>query len=161
MNFGHGPIDRFLVSAPMALRPTLNEIETAKENLREEVTSDFGDVFANIKLAENEVVYTFDANGKQALCGSIERFVEEVNDAILSGRYPPKSKTPELVPRLATSLHVLSHTLEKVLEGGVPSDPPTNISAETLASATALAKYLESQKEIMCEFLKEITNSAC
>ncbi|XP_048583722.1 uncharacterized protein LOC5514186 isoform X2 [Nematostella vectensis] len=96
MNFGHGPIDRFLVSAPMALRPTLNEIETAKENLREEVTSDFGDVFANIKLAENEVVYTFDANGKQALCGSIERFVEEVNDAILSGRYPPKSKTPEL-----------------------------------------------------------------
>ncbi|EDO42286.1 predicted protein [Nematostella vectensis] len=100
MNFGHGLIDRFLVSAPMALRPTLNEIETAKENLREEVTSDFGDVFANIKLAENEVVYTFDANGKQALRGSIERFVEEVNDAILSGRVPPKSKTPELVPRL-------------------------------------------------------------
>ena len=151
MDFGHGLIDRILLSAPMALRPTLRQMEAAKDLLKDKVVSDFVDAFQNILQMNDEVVFTFDAPAKQLLRQTIDDFVQEVNDAILQGSIPPKSKTPELVPRLATALHVLNHVLKEILNGLTPSDPPTIINLETLACAISLANYLESQKLIMCE----------
>ena len=54
MEFGHGVIDRILLSAPMALRPTLRQMEAAKDHLKDEVVSDFVDAYQNI-LQMNDV----------------------------------------------------------------------------------------------------------
>ena len=48
---------------------------------------------------------------------TIDEFVGEVNTAIKQGQIPPKSKMPELIPRVATALHVFNHTMEALLAG--------------------------------------------
>ena len=65
-------------------------------------------------------------------------------------KVPPKSKMPELIPRVATALHVFNHTMEELLAGVPASPPPTQIAKSTLENATDLVHHLESQKAILC-----------
>ena len=58
---------------------------------------------------------------------TIDQFVVEVNTAIQQGKVPPKLKIPELVPRLATALHVFNHTMNELLSGVPATAPPTEI----------------------------------
>ena len=108
MDHGHGLIDRILFATPLAFRPTLSEMEAAKDDLSTEVISDFEEVFQAIKNIANNTVYTFEDDAISLLRETIDQFVAEVNEAIQEGKVPPKSKTPELVPRLAAALHVFN-----------------------------------------------------
>lgn len=74
-----------------------------------------------------------------------------MNDAIRNRKVPPKSKMPELIPRVAAALHVLNHIMAELLAGVPASSPPREISKSTLESATDFAHHLESQKGILCE----------
>ena len=58
---------------------------------------------------------------------------------------PPKSKTPELIPRVAATLSVFNHTME-MLAGLPETPPPATISKTTLQNAAAFVHRLESQK---------------
>ena len=48
MDQGHGLVDRMLFAIPLAFRPTLMEMETAKDHLSTEVVEDFQQLFQNI-----------------------------------------------------------------------------------------------------------------
>ena len=63
----------------------------------------------------------------------IDRFVIDVNDAIHKGRLPPKSKMPQHVPRMATTLLVFNYSMVQLLAGTCPINPstPTNCKNNT------------------------------
>lgn len=153
MDHGHGLIDRFLVTAPIALRPTLTQIERAKDYLQTEATEDFNRYFLAIDTIDDNTTYHFNNDAKQLLRETTDAFVAEVNEAITKGEMPPKSKKPDIVPRMATALHVLNFTLYQVLSGQANANvhPPLEIPKETLVNANELVEHLESHKTIMCE----------
>ena len=91
---------------------------------------------------------------------NIDQFVAEVNEAIRDGKVPPKSKMPELVPRVAAALHVFHHTMSELLAGVPASAPPTEISKSTLETATEFVQHLESQKELLCQVSNPAITSA-
>ena len=86
---------------------------------------------------------------QQLLRENIDQFVGEVTEAIREGKVPPKSKVPELIPRVATALHVFNHTMEGLLMGVPASPPPNQISKSTLENATEFIQNLECQKSIL------------
>ena len=81
------------------------------------------------------------------------QFVAEVNEAIRNGKVPLKSKTPELIPRIACTLHVFDHDMEQLLVGAPSSQPDTIISKTTLENAASFVNPLETQKEILCQVI--------
>ena len=150
MDHGHGLVDRMLFAVPLAFRPTLTEMETAADHLSTEVVDNFDECFKNIYENDRQVLFTFHQDAQQLLRDNIDQFVAEVNDAIREGKVPPKSKMPELIPRVATALHVFNHTMGELLAGVPASPPPTQIAKSTLENATDLVHHLESQKAILC-----------
>ena len=150
MDQGHGLIDRILIATPLIFRPTLTEMEAVKGFLTTEVVNDFEEYFNTIHgLSEQQVQFSFCDDAKQALHGTMDQFVADVNEAIQDGRVPPKSKIPELIPRVATALHVSKHSMVELLAGHTPTEPPRPITRSTLESATIFVRHLESQKEIL------------
>lgn len=148
MDHGHGLVDRFLLAFPLAFCLTLTEMETAAKYLEIEVVHDFQECFKNVN-DHGQLHFTFDQDAQQLLRHNIDQFVAEVNEAIKDGKIPPKSKMPELVPRMAAALHVLNHTMNDLLAGVPTSPPPTQISKSTLENATEFVQHLESQKGIL------------
>lgn len=159
MDQGHGLVDRLLIASPMALRPTLTQIEEAKACLETEIVQDFDTVFARMDDIDESTKFTFDANGKVLMRETMDTFVTEVNEAIQEGRVPPKSKKTELIPKVAAALHVFNHFMEDLLNGKTATDPPTTIAHTTLESATALVNHLESQKDILCQVFKRCASN--
>ena len=151
MDHGHGLVDRMLIATPLAYRPTLSEMETAADQLSTEVVDTFEEYFANVNETVDQLHFTFAEDAKLLLRETIDDFVAEVNTAIRQGQVPPKSKMPELIPRVATALHVFNHTMEELLAGVPASSPPCEISKTTLESATSFVHHLESQKGILCQ----------
>ena len=74
------------------------------------------------------VEFAFDNQGKEFLRETMGQFVEEVNNAIREGKVPPKSKTPELIPRLASALHIFNSVMGELLAGVSATQPPTTVS---------------------------------
>ena len=128
MDQGHGLVDRILLATPLAFRPTLTEMEAATDQLSTEVVSDFSELFENINGIDENVEFTFDHEGKELLREKMDQFVAEVNEAIRDGKVPPKSKTPDLIPRIACALHVFYYAMEQLLAGVPSSLPDTMIS---------------------------------
>ena len=151
MDHGHGLIDRMLIATPLAYRPTLSEMETATSQLSTEVVEDFAEYFQNISGTAENIQFTLAADAKFLYRETIDQFAVEVNTAIQQGKIPPKSKIPELVPRVATALHVFNHTMNELLAGVPATAPPTEISKTTLENATEFVNHLESQKDILCQ----------
>ena len=151
MDQGHGLVDRILLATPLAFRPTLTEMEAATDQLSTEVVSDFSELFENINGIDESVEFVFDGEGKELLREKMDEFVAEVNEAIRDGKVPPKSKTPELIPRIACALHVFNHGMEELLAGVPSSQPDTTISKTTLENAASFVNHLETQKEILCQ----------
>lgn len=143
MDHGHGLVDIILLATPLAFRPTLTEMEAATDQITTEVVSDFRELFLNISEIEENVEFTFEDEGKEFLRETMDKFVEEVNEAIREGMVPPKSKTPELIPRLACALHVFNHVMGELLAGVTATQPPTAISKATLESAASFVNHLE------------------
>ena len=128
MDQGLGLVDRILVATP------LTEMEAATDQLYTEVVSDFSELLDN----NQNVEFVFDHEGKELL----REKMAEINEAIRDGKVPPKSKTPELIPRIACGLHVFNHAMEQLL-AGVPSSQP-----DTMISKTTLENY----KDLNCEY---------
>ena len=153
MDHGHGLIDRLLIATPLALRPSLTEMESAKNYLTSTTTDDFLALMERVNNIELNSEFSFDEDAQQHLRDYVDQFVADVNVAILAGQVPPKSKTPELIPRLAAALHVFNHVMKEILEGLPESQPPATISKTTLQNAAAFVNHLESQKEILCQVI--------
>ena len=151
MDHSHRLVDRILLATPLAFRPTLTEMETAGEQITTEVNSDFCELFLNINEIEDNVEFAFDDQGKEFLRETMDQFVDEVNDAIRQGKVPPKSKTPELIPRLACALHVFNHVMGELLAGVSATQPPTTISKAILQNAASFVHHLESQRDILSQ----------
>ena len=123
MDHGHGLVDRFLFAIPLAFRPTLTEMETAANQLTTEVIDDFVESFKNIH-DNGKLQFSFEPSAQQLVRDNIDQFVAEVSEAIREGKVPPKSKVPELVPRVAAALHVFNHTVTEHPAGVPASSPP-------------------------------------
>ena len=118
---------------------------------------DFRETFKNIH-DNGQLQFTFEPNAQQLLRDDIDHFVAEVNEAIRDSKVPPKSKIPELVPRVAAAMHVFNHTMTELLAGVSASSPPTEISKSTLEKATEFVRHLESQKDILCQVSNNFSN---
>ena len=122
-------------------------MDNATDQLSTEVVSDYTELFKNINGVDENVEFVFDDEGKELLREKMDQFVAEVNEAIREGKVPPKSKTPELVPRVACALHVFNHAM-----AGVPAtQPDPTITKATLENAASYVTHLETQKEILCQ----------
>ena len=153
MDQGHGLVDRILLATPLAFRPTLTEMEAATNQLDTEVVSDFSELFKNINGIDENVEFVYDHEGKELLREKMDQFMAEVNEAIRDGKVLPKSKMPELIPRLACTLHVFNQAMEQLLAGVASSQPDTIISKTTLENAASFVEHLETQKEILCQVI--------
>ena len=151
MDHSHGLVDRMLIATALAYRPTLSEMENAMEQLSTEVVEDFAEYFQNVSETAEHIQFTLTEDAKFMYRETIDQFTVEVNTAIQQGKVPPKSKMPELVPPLATALHVFNHTMNELLSGVPATASPTEISKTTLESAIEFVRYLESQKDILCQ----------
>ena len=151
MDPGHGLVDKMLIATPLAYRPTLSEMERATQQLSTEVVEDFAEYSQNVSETAEHIRFTLSENAKLTYRETNDQFAVEVNTAIQQGKVPPKSKIPELVPRVATALHVFNHTMNELLSGVTATAPPTEISETTLESATQFVHHLESQKDILCQ----------
>ena len=152
MDHGHGLVDRMLIATPLAYRPTLSEMESATEQLSTEVVDDFAEYSVqNVRPTAEHIHFTLFEDAKFMYRETIDQFAVEVNTAIQQGKVPPKSKTPELVPRVATALQVFNHTMNELLSGVPAIAPPTEISNTTLESTTQFMHHLEGQKDILCQ----------
>lgn len=146
MDHGHGLIDRILIATPLAYRPTLTEMETAAEHLITEVVDSFEECFKTIHDNFDKIHFSFCEDAILLLRDNIDLFVAEVNKAIREGKVPPKSKMPELIPRIATALHVFNHTMNELLAGVPATRPPSEITKSTIENATDFVQHLECQK---------------
>ena len=120
-------------------------MEAATDQLSTEVVSDFSELFENINGIDESVEFVFDDEGKELFREKMDEFAAEVNEAIRDGKVPPKSKTPELIPRIACALHVFNHAMEELLAGVPSSQPDTMISKTTLENAASFVNQLETE----------------
>ena len=102
MDHGHGLVDRMLSAIPLALRPTLTQMESVTQQLS---TEDFNECFKNISNTSLQLRFYFSKEVQELLRENIDQFVSAVNDTIREGKVPIKSKLLELLPRMATALH--------------------------------------------------------
>ena len=84
MDQGHGLVDRILLATPLALRPTLTQMENATDQLSIEVVSDYTELLKNINGVDENVEFVFDDEGKELLREKMDQFVAEVNEAIMT-----------------------------------------------------------------------------
>ena len=123
MDHGHGLVDRMLIATSQAYRPTLSEMETATDQLSTAVVDTFEEYSADINEMVDQLHFAFAEDAELLLRETIDDFVAEVNTAIRQGQVPHKSKMPELIPQVASALHVFNHTMEELL-AGVPASSP-------------------------------------
>lgn len=153
MDHGQGLVDRFLVTVPLALCPTSTEVEEAQEFLSTEPDNVIQNVFQIIQNHQQEAFpYTFREDAKVFLKSQKDLFVAQVNEAIKDGSFlPPKSKRLDLIPRVATVLHVFTLALRYLLNGHEEDEIPRSISLNTLQCAVKYVDYMETQKHMLCQ----------
>ena len=160
MDQGHGLLDRFLVAIPLALRPTPEQLDEANIRLDEMAFNDFQSLFDAIFVAHTNMIRVYQLDEQ---CATIHRdlqrdFAAEVNEEILHGNMPPKSKKTEIIPRVAVCLSVLSHFIaQKLHPDTTNTEVPENITPQFYRAAVKLVEHMESQKEMFVDFLKSKT----
>ena len=92
IDHGHALMDRFLLSVPLALRPTPQQQNDAYQYLQTQAIETYDDIFQLVNdLHQNSPCqYTFVAEATQRMNQMNESFTAEVNSAILDGITPPK-----------------------------------------------------------------------
>ena len=124
MDQGHGLLDRFLVAIPLALRPTPEQLDDAQRRLDEMAFNDFQPLFDAIFVAHTNIIRVYKLDDQ---CVTIHRnllrdFAAEVNEEILHGNMPPKSKKTEIITqsgRLPVS--VIAHFICQKLHPDIPN----------------------------------------
>ena len=147
----NGLVDRILFATPLAYRPMLSEMETAKAQLSREIVDDFQELFHNIHATERNTEFYFSHDAKELHREKMYQFVEDVNEAIREGKVSTKTKMPELMPRLAVPFNVFNHAMTNLLSGLPSTPPPASISRQTFQDGSAFVAHLESQKDIPCQ----------
>lgn len=100
MDQGHGLLDRLLVAIPLALRPTPEQLDDARERLDEMAFNDLQLLFDAIFATHTYIVrvYQLDEHCK-TLHHDLQRdFAAEVNEHILMGTCPPNQRKQTLYP---------------------------------------------------------------
>ncbi|CAB4025294.1 Hypothetical predicted protein, partial [Paramuricea clavata] len=153
MDQGHGLMDRFLISVPLALRPTPEQQTNATDYIDTEPIDNFEEIFGLIQQIhqDNPEEYNFETEAIRLLQQMNSSFTADVNAAILDGVMPPKSKKSDLVPRIALALHVFTHATSSLLNGQPLEQCPTMISKQTLERAVKFVEHLELQKDALCQ----------
>ena len=149
---GHGLLDRFLITFPKCLRPTPTQTNQALEALKENGLTNCDDIFIEIaRLHTSRSTYTLSQEAAVTLNGLNEEFITEVNEAIMEGRTPPKTKKMDVILRVAAALHIFNHVTSHLLAHSEPTPPPEAIAKSTLLKAINYVTWAESQKEIFVE----------
>ena len=149
---GHGLLDRFLITFPKCLRPTPTQPSQAIEALKESGLSSVEDVFVEIaRLHLSRSTYTLDQEATETVNTINEQFIAEVNEAILEGTSPPKTKKIDIILRVAAALHIFNHVTADLLQGRQPTQPADEIEKSTLLYAIEYVNWAESQKEMFVE----------
>ncbi len=153
VNHGSGLLDRMILVSPPCLRPMANETIQARELLRQGPTSSFPEIFLILKqtLQEAPTIYRFHADASDLLMHISDEFIRELNQAILTGDDIPRSKSVDLIQRVSVALHIFNHVVSQVLMRVQPTQPPLEISLQTLRRAVKYVEWANSQKEIIVE----------
>ncbi len=80
-----------------------------------------------------------------------EDFITELNDSLLKGEVPPKSKKIDLVQRISVCLHVFNHVAGSLLRGRKPREPSCSVGIDTVKRAESLVVFTESQKQVVLD----------
>ena len=129
MDKGHGLLERFLISVPLApLKPTPKQEEEASEYLASLACNDFATIIRAIEKAHKDIIrtYALDSGAFQIQRRLKTDSVHEVNCAPLK-MVKCKSKGTDLVARVAVSLSTVVYCISTLLEGEPCNDPPENI----------------------------------
>ncbi|PFX14489.1 hypothetical protein AWC38_SpisGene21343 [Stylophora pistillata] len=152
---GNGLLDRFLITFPKCLRPAPYQTSQAIESLKESALSSLssiGDVFVEIaRLHLSHSTYTLNQEAKETMNTVNEEFITEVNEAMLEGTTPPKTKKIDIILRVAAALHIFNHVTAELLQRRKPTQPADEIEHSTLLCAIDYVAWTESQKEIFVE----------
>ncbi|KAJ7334338.1 hypothetical protein OS493_014648 [Desmophyllum pertusum] len=143
---GHGLLDRFLISVPLALKPTPEEEEQATEYLARLPLKEFQPVFKAIADSHNDIIRTYSLDPAAAeLHRQLKTdHVNEVNAAIQNGQVPPKSKSTDLVTRVAVALSTVTYAISAMLDEEPTNNPPEKITEDCYRKSMAYIQYLHS-----------------
>ena len=149
---GHGLLDRFLLCAPLCLRPSPEETREAKQKVDEMSVKGFSDIFWEMReehLAKR--IYSFNQSASKLLMTLEAEFIEGLNTAVNEGVPGPKSKKVNLLKRLAVSIHVFNHIASGLIRGVKPGAPTKNVTLDTVKKALTLLDYCLAQKDVIVE----------
>ncbi|XP_031574350.1 uncharacterized protein LOC116308118 [Actinia tenebrosa] len=162
MDKGHGLIDRFLFTVPFALKPTPQEEEQSIEYLNNQTFKDFDRLFTEIEQMHHNITRTYTlSNAAMDIYKALKtQHVHEVNEAIKNGDIPPKSKSYDLVARLAIPIHVITACVTSLLQQNDQMTCSEEINEDIYRKSMAYVDYLHSQKAMFTEFIHSILNNA-
>ena len=75
-------------------------------------------------------------------------FLVNLNDDLLKGRPTTPSKLPDLLPKIAGSLHILEHCYAVAIKKSNFNVIPEEINVDTLRRALIYLEVLEDQKQM-------------
>jgi hypothetical protein len=149
---GHGLLDRFLLCAPLCLRPSPEETREAKQKVDEMSVKGFSDIFWEMReehLAKR--IYSFNQSASKLLMTLEAEFIEGLNTAVKEGVPGPKSKKVDLLKRLAVSIHVFNHIASRLIRGVKPGAPAKDVTLDTVKKALTFLDYCLAQKDVIVE----------
>ena len=98
----------------------------AIEALKESGLSSVEDVFMEIAcLHLSHSTYTLDQQATETVNTINEQFIAEVNEAILEGTSPPKTKKINIILRVAAALYIFNTSLRSYFKAGSPDSQQT------------------------------------
>ena len=149
---GHGLLDRFLLCAPICLRPSPEDTIEAKEKIDELTLKGFSDVFWEMREEHlTKRVYSFSESASKLIMTLEAEFIEELNNALKEGVAGPKSKKVDLLKRVAVSIHVFNHIATRLLRGCKPGAPAKEVTLSTVEKALKFVDYCVGQKDVIVE----------
>lgn len=95
--------------------------------------------------------YTLNQDATETVNTLNDEFISEVNEAILEGRTPPKTKKFDVILCVAAALHIFNHVTVELLQCRRPTQPADEIEKSTLLCTIDYVSPAESQKEIFVE----------
>ena len=80
-----------------------------------------------------------------------DEFIKQMNEAILNGEFPPKTKKSDLVLKVALSVHIFDHIAKALLDGKDPETPSETTELSTFKRAINYVEHIKSEKELIVE----------
>ena len=150
---GHVLLDRFSINVPNCIRPTPDETAISIERLKA-IPNSMSDIIYLINMLQHPTQYKFN-NEAQALLKELNtEFINDLNQAILAGNVPPKTKKIDIAVKHAVGVHVFEQVATPLIQGQQPECPiQQEISKDTLQKAIKYTEFMETQKEILLQVI--------